>query len=453
MPPGWPEVGRQLLDSSIAFAPWAVHAALVRRSCIREGLFWEESLDRLVAEDIVYWFRLVHTCKVIYSDTLGPLTRMGVPGSRTLEPKDGRWLESMIRISQMNLAWLSNRGQQVTAEQQRSLAVLFAQAALAGGADPVMSKRARQLATAHFDAWWKLQPRPRRVGDMARRFLGPFRMLQYRSAQKQWVRHARQVRGWVGTVLTKSRHLGGGVPRLVAGTKMQIDESLRRWNFDCEAEVFEELRRYLRPGSVFVDIGANFGMHTLVAASLVGPAGKVLSFEPLPRNAALLRRHIRLNRFREIVQVFEEAVSDSPEPFTFFSTDDADPLGLTASIAPGEAAGKLRVANVRLDDVLPRLASQVDVIKIDVEGAEHAVLRGAVEILRRQRPVLIIEVHGYVLPDFSSSVRLLEQCLLSLGYSGRRLNISSSLMDSYFHSVYTPSQEVLQEPSRQAHRP
>lgn len=125
----------------------------------------------------------------------------------------------------------------------------------------------------------------------------------------------------------------------------------------------------------------------MLASELVGPSGQVVAFELLPVNLAFLKRHRRLNHVAN-VRLFEAAVAD--EPGTALFAVSAHP-----SMGSLSAAGTLPVRVVTLDGVLRQ--NQIrppQVIKIDVEGAEAAVLRGAVETLRRHRPRVLLAGHG-----------------------------------------------------------
>jgi FkbM family methyltransferase len=159
----------------------------------------------------------------------------------------------------------------------------------------------------------------------------------------------------------------------------------------------------IRPGAVVYDVGANVGFYTLLAAKLTGPTGRVYSFEPLPRNLQFLNRHVALNGLNN-VRVFAGAVADRPGVARF---DDSG-IPEMAHIA---ADGALEVATFQLDDLLEKGAIRPpNVIKIDVEGAEVEVLKGAQRLLAQNRPRLLLATHG---PDVHRDSCALLQ---SMGY-------------------------------------
>jgi len=169
------------------------------------------------------------------------------------------------------------------------------------------------------------------------------------------------------------------------------------------------------PGGVVWDVGANVGSYTLLAAALVGPEGRVAAFEPLPANVRYLREHVRLNDLAN-VDVLELAAFDRSGPVRFHA--DVDRL-LGRVHEEGEAV----VEAVTLDDALARrLAPPPDLIKVDVEGGEAAVLRGAEGVLAEHRPVLIVSTHGPgVRREVVDSMEALGYRVSALDRTGREL--------------------------------
>ena len=141
---------------------------------------------------------------------------------------------------------------------------------------------------------------------------------------------------------------------------------------------------------VFVDVGANQGLFTLVATA-INPEVRVHAFEPNPSVNGLLRANIAANRLMDRVTVSPQVVSDQAGVVEFRvpeSPYSAAGAMSAVSLSPGGAVVGLPA--VRLDDVLGD--EQLDVLKIDDEGAEARVIRGARKTLRRTRPVVILEV-------------------------------------------------------------
>jgi len=143
----------------------------------------------------------------------------------------------------------------------------------------------------------------------------------------------------------------------------------------------------IKPGDVFYDIGANVGYYSLMAARLSEPNGKVVAFEPLPRNIAYIHKHIAINKLGQRIKVIEAAVSDKNGK-AFFN--------LSSSTSKGHIAGEgeLEVRTVSLDELVESGAIPTpDVMKIDVEGAEADVLLGAHKILSTRHPLIYLDTH------------------------------------------------------------
>jgi FkbM family methyltransferase len=160
-----------------------------------------------------------------------------------------------------------------------------------------------------------------------------------------------------------------------------------------EPEVQDALRRHLRPGMTFYDLGANIGFFSLLAARLVGEQGRVIAFEADPEIAARLREHVERNQFRRII-VAERAVWSEASKVFFERIDPATSpdrgLGHVACVA---SASTIEIQAVTLDD-FARTSPPPDFIKCDVEGAEVEAFRGAQRLLAEKRPGILCEIHS-----------------------------------------------------------
>lgn len=144
--------------------------------------------------------------------------------------------------------------------------------------------------------------------------------------------------------------------------------------------------REIPAGAVVYDIGANVGYFSLLAAVLAGPEGQVYAFEPLPRNIEFLRKHINLNKL-DTIEVIEAAVSDH-------SGEAAFDLGASSAMGHLADSGEIFVRMVAMDEMLMSGEIQPpDYIKVDVEGAEYEVLKGARGILEKYHPTLFLDTH------------------------------------------------------------
>jgi FkbM family methyltransferase len=153
-----------------------------------------------------------------------------------------------------------------------------------------------------------------------------------------------------------------------------------------DPNVMRFLRRWVRPGFVACDIGANIGTYTVPLARLVGPSGHVISFEPNRPTYACLRQNIRQNRLANVTLIRAAA---GPESGTAGLVVTADNFG-EVHLAPPGGVETARVAVTTVDAEVARLRlHRVDFIKIDVEGFELAALRGAVAVLAANPRIIV----------------------------------------------------------------
>jgi FkbM family methyltransferase len=153
--------------------------------------------------------------------------------------------------------------------------------------------------------------------------------------------------------------------------------------------------RFLREGMTVLDLGAHHGLYTMAAARKVGREGRVIAFEPSPREYGKLLRHLRLNRLLKNVTLSPLVVNRDGAEGTLFVVEGRD-TGCNSLRPPdvAEPTKAIRVRGTALDTFLKETKiRQVDFIKMDVEGAELDVLEGATELLSRYpRPVILTEV-------------------------------------------------------------
>jgi len=178
------------------------------------------------------------------------------------------------------------------------------------------------------------------------------------------------------------------------GYQMRVDWQIHRaFIYDSwEPEVTQAIDRTAALGMTAADIGAQSGFYTLLLSRRVGPQGKVFAFEPLPANYRLLEENLRLNNIENVL-VRREAVADRSGELTFEFPPDKRSL-VAGPVLPEDNTGTLSVNCISLDDFVARQEIKLDLIKMDVEGAEGSVLEGAVNTLQQFHPILIIELHG-----------------------------------------------------------
>jgi FkbM family methyltransferase len=180
---------------------------------------------------------------------------------------------------------------------------------------------------------------------------------------------------------------------------------------DLEVDSFlETYVRGLTPGSVVLHVGAYCGVQTVELSRAVGPAGRVVAFEPDPSAYRALTLNLEKRGVQNVV-ARNEGLWREKSTLTFFATQ-----GMHSSFtnAPSHAHAKTEIAVVSADGVVQELGlTRVDLFKIDAEGAEFEILKGATAVLTRLRPRLFIDVHLSVDAELG---RKIEGLLTSLDY-------------------------------------
>ncbi|WP_241179994.1 FkbM family methyltransferase [Humisphaera borealis] len=189
------------------------------------------------------------------------------------------------------------------------------------------------------------------------------------------------------------------------------------------------LRQLLSPGQVLLDVGANWGYFTLLAAHCVGSAGRVISLEPDPRLFPQLQTNITLNRLAH-VQAIQVAAADREGTMTLAGFDEAgENFGVSRLVANGDKVhGRcFPVRTASLDTILEEYnIDTVDVLKMDIEGAEGLALRGLEQSLSTHRVRrLLLEVHPHDLLRYGIRAEDILQSLTNFGY--RCLRVSHDL--------------------------
>jgi FkbM family methyltransferase len=190
-----------------------------------------------------------------------------------------------------------------------------------------------------------------------------------------------------------------------------------------EEEAQALMKKHVPSGSVVYDLGANYGIHALFLARLVGEFGHVYGFEPVPHICSELQANVALNGFRNVTCV-KAAVSDRAGSSSFFTGPH---LGAGHLASAGDRQGEeVTVETVTLDDfVINRKNRPPDFIKIDIEGAEGKALAGSEKVLKKCRPIVLVDLHN---PEQDLAVgRVLSNC----GYEAYRSENGKKVKDLF----------------------
>ena len=192
----------------------------------------------------------------------------------------------------------------------------------------------------------------------------------------------------------------------------------REW----QPEVWDSLKSALPEGGVLLDVGAHIGYFSLKGAAKTGAKGRVISFEPNPETLVQLRSNIEASGAAGIVTVAPIACSDRESELTLWASRNgntgASSLSKENSAAFDEKPEPYKVRGRPIDDVVRELGlTRVDVIKVDVEGAEVMVLRGAMQTLKRFHPKVVAEVDERQLAGFGNKPAELDALFAEAGYN------------------------------------
>ncbi|WP_133273455.1 FkbM family methyltransferase [Hymenobacter radiodurans] len=257
-----------------------------------------------------------------------------------------------------------------------------------------------------------------------------FRLLRYRATKKGVMKQADTFFGTPMTVV------------LPAGTDIYLTGGK---SHDSEIRLARFLIQRLQPNDVFADVGAHFGYFSLLAARLVGPKGQVVAFEASATTHAVLAQNVAASA---VVQAHHCAVSDQQETISFYEFpilyNEFNSLDVTQfeneqwfkEFKPT----KITVPAVTLDAFFTSSGQVPAVLKIDVEGAELKVIRGAAKLLERAAPAVVLE---YLEPKRHNTGHQQAAALLrELGYQSHRIGADGQLIVCPDLDAYLQAEQI-----------
>lgn len=175
-----------------------------------------------------------------------------------------------------------------------------------------------------------------------------------------------------------------------------------------EPATWQEMQAHIPEGGTFIDVGAHVGWYSLKAAKKVGPHGRVIAVEPNPETIPSLKENIRANHDEAIIAVAPVACASSESVLTLYAAPRENTgessLSKTNASQEGKPTASYQVRARPLDDIVSDAhLSGVDFLKVDVEGAELLVLKGAATTLDRFHPVVVMELVDSQLKSMGTS--------------------------------------------------
>jgi FkbM family methyltransferase len=208
----------------------------------------------------------------------------------------------------------------------------------------------------------------------------------------------------------------------IHGEPIRLHVSFRSYPLDYEQKALSAFLSLIAPGDVVWDVGANVGIYTLLAARKTGPAGRVVAWEPSPATFRILSSHARANGVTDRCQLLQAAVHDGSSASASFWIDKTDSMSTTNRLSSAAMSGggqTITVEAADLDGWCKQLGQCPKVVKIDVEGAEALVLRGASKLMRGElgpRPGLLVAVHPHMMKEFGCAPEELTELVTVRGY-------------------------------------
>ena len=208
--------------------------------------------------------------------------------------------------------------------------------------------------------------------------------------------------------------------------RYQIAESIAKW------EPLEILTP--KKNDVIIDIGANTGYYALRLSSLVGKDGKIIAIEPDPQTFDALKKNCELNNILNI-DFHNIAISNSNGEITFHqSVFHSGTSSLFVNKNDNSKMNELVVKTTTLDELIKEKYDEIAWIKIDVEGAELAVLKGSLSILRKTKNI-IIEVHEHILKQNNENSNEILEILETSGFK-------ITLFNEFWDETHSPNQTL-----------
>jgi FkbM family methyltransferase len=177
-------------------------------------------------------------------------------------------------------------------------------------------------------------------------------------------------------------------------------------------------RALVQPGMTVVDAGANVGQYALMAGSLVGSDGEVHAFEPVPRNFGRLAAHVSENDLSGTVRTNRLALWNRREQLKLsLAPDMEDNAGSYTAGAQAHTIDVVDCDAVPLDEYrMENRLRRIDIIKMDIEGAELFALQGALDSIAKDRPIMLIEVNQFACAAAGYEPARIAELLRPLGY-------------------------------------
>lgn len=239
-----------------------------------------------------------------------------------------------------------------------------------------------------------------------------------------------------------------GYPKKINGETILVPFRFSRYYASVyEPEKTGFIKNICKPGDTVIDVGAHIGIFSCIMAKMVGNQGSVYSFEPAPFTFDILKQTISYNKLENIIIPQQAIVSDVDEGADFYIYDNSK-ISNGNSISMHNTSGKtkkIKVQSITLDDLLAnKNIKNLPLIKIDAEGSEFNILKGAKNLIKKFKPFITLELHPKSFDDPKKILQQMYEFIKDLDYT-ILFNNKQILKEEF--SAFTNYVEVILQPA------
>lgn len=198
------------------------------------------------------------------------------------------------------------------------------------------------------------------------------------------------------------------------------------------SEEIDKVKKYIKRGDTVIDVGGNMGFFVLILNELIGNQGKIFSFEPSKRLLERLKKTIKINNIQNVT-IVNLALGETEENTTLhYNPKQTGLSSIVRDFEKGSVSERIKITT--LDSFSRAISNRISFIKIDTEGFEPLVLRGAKETIKKDKPIIYIELGGDHLETSIEALKVLKE----LGYQCEAENIDLSTTPAGVNFIATP---------------
>jgi FkbM family methyltransferase len=198
------------------------------------------------------------------------------------------------------------------------------------------------------------------------------------------------------------------------------------------SDEIEKIQNYVKQGDIVIDVGGNIGFFVLILDELVGKEGKIFSFEPSKRLKDRLEKTIKINNIQNVT-IVNLALGESEGSTTLhYNPKQTGLSSIVTDFDKSSISEEIQITT--LDKFLENITGRISFLKIDTEGYEPQVLKGAMEFIKRDKPTIYIELGGNYQNSSAEALKILKE----LNYSCEAENLDLKTIPAGINFIATP---------------